>query len=348
MPRRSATLAVSILLLVVLAITASRMSVPYAALTPGPTTDTLGSSHGKPLIHIEGRPTFPTSGHLNLTTIQITKSDYRMDLIRALRGWLDPDMAVVPKETFYPEGKTQQQIQQQNAEEMQLSQQHATTAAMRQLGIPVASSVVVGAVVRGTPSVGRLHAGDRILAVDGKRPATKDDVRRTIVTHRPGDLVVFDIERQGKRQRVTVFATLDSDGEPPRRSIVGILPAEQHRYPFPVTIQLDNVAGPSAGLMFALGIVEKLTPEDITSGLFVAGTGSIDDQGKVGRIGGIQMKIIGARKAGAKVFLTPKDNCEEARKVDAGEMRLIRVDTLTDAMSSLRGLRGGAGSVPTC
>jgi Lon-like protease len=346
MPRRRATLVVSILLLVVLAIAASRLPVPYAALSPGPTTDTLGTSGGKPLIEIVGRKTYPTTGHLNLTTVAITNADYRMDLIRALRGWLDPDVAVVPKETFYPDDKSQKEIQQENAEDMQLSQQHATTAALRQLKIPITVDLVVGAVVQDTPSVGKLRAGDRILAVDARPVSTPDAVRAAVTKHKPGDTVTFDIERKGGRQQVAISAGKDPDN--PDRTIVGIVPQEQHKYPFTVKIQLDNVAGPSAGLMFALGIVDKLTPEDITGGKFIAGTGQIDDTGKVAPIGGIQMKIVAARDAGAKVFLTPKDNCPEATGVDAKDMLLVKVDTLTDALTSLTAVRGGKDDFPRC
>ncbi len=346
MPRRRATLVVSILLLVVLAIAASRLPVPYAALSPGPTTDTLGASGGKPLIEIIGRKTYPTTGHLNLTTVAITNADYRMDLIRALRGWADPDVAVVPKETFYPDDKSQKEIQQENAEDMQLSQQHATTAALRQLKIPITVDLVVGAVVKDTPSVGKLRAGDRILAVDAHPVVTPDAVRAAVTKHKPGDTVTFDIERKGAREQVAISAGKDPDN--PKRTIVGIVPQEQHKYPFTVKIQLDNVAGPSAGLMFALGIVDKLTPEDITGGTFIAGTGQIDDTGKVAPIGGIQLKIVAARDAGAKVFLTPADNCAEARGVDAKGMRLVKVDTLDDALKSLDTLRAGKGDVPHC
>jgi Lon-like protease len=346
MPRRSATLVVSTVLLVVLAIGASLMPVPYAALSPGPTTDTLGSSGGKPLIEIAGRKTYPTSGHLNLTTVAITNADYRMDLIRALRGWVDPTTAVVPRETFYPEDKSEKEIRQENAEEMQLSQQNATTAALRHLKVPITNEVVVGAVVKDSPSQGKLHAGDKILSVDGAGVATPEQVKGAVTKRKPGDTVAFQVDRKGKRQAVPVVAGKDPDD--PNRTIVGIVPQEQHKYPFTVKIQLDNVAGPSAGLMFALGIVDKLTPEEVTGGKFVAGTGQIDDKGKVSPIGGIQMKVIAARKVGADVFLTPKENCVEAARVDAGRTRLVKVESLDDAMQSLAKLRSGRTDVPAC
>jgi PDZ domain-containing protein len=346
MPRRSATLAVSILLLVALAITASQLPVPYAALSPGPTTDTLGTSDGKPLIEIRGERTYPTKGHLNLTTVAITNADYRMDLIRALRGWIDPEVAVVPRETFYPDDKSEKEIRQENVEDMQNSQQHATTAALRQLRVKVTSELVVGAVVKDSASDGKLHAGDLIRSVDGTPVRTPQEVQTAVRKHKPGDVVTFQVERKGKPARVAVTAR--EDPEQKGRPLVGIATQERHRYPFEVKIQLDNVAGPSAGLMFALGIVDKLNPEDITGGQFIAGTGEIDDEGKVGPIGGIQMKIIAARKAGAKVFLTPRENCAEAAAVDHDGMRLVKVETLKGALDALTAVRTGKGQIPAC
>ena len=346
MPRRTATLVVSILLLVALAVTASRFPVPYAALSPGPTTDTLGASDGKPLIEISGKPTYPTKGHLNLTTVAITNADYRMDLIRALRGWIDPEVAVVPRETFYPEDKSEKEIRQENAEDMQLSQQHATTAALRQLGVKVGSELVIGSVVKDSPAVGKLKAADHILKVDGTPVSTPGEVRTAVRKHKPGETVTFEVERQGAVRQVPVTTVADPEGG--GHALVGITTQEKHIYPFEVKIQLDNVAGPSAGLMFALGIIDKLTKDDITGGRFVAGTGEINDEGKVGPIGGIQMKIIAARKAGAKVFMTPAANCGEAAKVDADGMRLVRVENLKGALDALSSVRAGRDDYPRC
>jgi PDZ domain-containing protein len=266
--------------------------------------------------------------------------------VRALRGWLDPDVAVVPKETFYPRDKSSKEIQQENVEEMQTSQQNATTAALHQLGIPVTTQLVVSAVVKDTPAVGKLHAGDQIVTVDGHAVTKPEDVRSAVTKHKPGDVVSFGVQRAGKRQQVQVTAGRDPDA--PTRTIVGIVPSEAHKYPFTVKIQLDNVAGPSAGLMFALGIIEKLTPDDITGGKFIAGTGTIDDDGKVGPIGGIQMKIIAARQAGAKVFLTPADNCAEATGVNSGGVKLVKVHSLSEALQALTALRTHRGDVPAC
>jgi Lon-like protease len=345
MPRRSWTLAVAGLLLVALASVASFLPVPYARLVPGPTTDTLGSAGGKPLISIKGRPTYAATGRLELTTVRVTSADYRMSLVEALAGWLQPDVAIVPRETVHPENLSAEEIRQQNAEEMELSQQHATYAALRQLGIPVDAHVVVASVVRDTPAVGRLHAADVLAAVDGTPVSAPDDVRAAVRRHRPGEEVVFDVVRKGAKQKVTVRAA-GAEGDP-QRAFVGIEVDRGYDFPFTVDIRLDDVGGPSAGLMFALGIVEKLTGEDVTGGAAIAGSGTIDDDGSVGPIGGIGMKLLGAKRAGASAFLVPEGNCRAAAANQPDGIRLIKVSSLKGAMDALDSLHDG-GDVPRC
>ncbi len=186
------------------------------------------------------------------------------------------------------------------------------------------SWVVVSTVVKDSPAEGRLHAGDVIKAVDGRTVRKPSDVAELVTEHKPGQDVVFTIvpaeeqaaaEKEGrtptKTEKVTITtATSDDAGE--ERAVVGISAGTDHTFPFTIDIKLADVGGPSAGLMFALGIYDKLTPGDLTGGTFVAGTGTIDDTGKVGPIGGIGMKTIGARDKGAQYFLTPKDNCAAA------------------------------------
>lgn len=133
------------------------------------------------------------------------------------------------------------------------------------------------------------------------------------------------------------------------RAVVGIQAGTDHVFPFTIDIKLDDVGGPSAGLMFALGIVDKLTPESLTDGKFIAGTGTIDEKGEVGPIGGIEMKLVGARDAGARYFLTPADNCEAAAADTPAGLTLIKVDTIDDATKALAKLRGGdTASLPAC
>ena len=348
MSRRSVTIVVASVLFVLLVAVAALLPVPYAELSPGPTTNTLGKSGGRQLITITGRQTYPPAGHLNLTTVAVTSADRKLGLLEALRGWLDDTVAVVPRETVYPEDQTPKEIEQQNAEQMELSQEHATAAALLKLGVkPTKRTVLVAEVAADSPAKGKIHAGDEITAVNGVPVSSPEEVRAEIRKHKPGDQLTVTIMRAGKSEDVTVGTRAADDD--PSVAQVGIVPDVAYTWPFTVDIQLDNVGGPSAGLMFALGIYDKLTPGDLTGGKFVAGTGTIDDSGTVGPIGGIQMKIIGARRAGATVFLAPGDNCREALSNPPRGIRIVPVDTLDNALSALSAVRAGkTAQLPSC
>lgn len=359
MPRRTATLLASTLMLIALICAGVLIPVPYAEMSPGPTVNTLGEHEGEPVLQISGHKTYPTTGHLNMTTVRVTGADYTMNLLEAVVGWLNHDSAVVPHKTLYPEGQTAEQADQENAEEFSQSQESAKVAALKQLKLPVASQTVVQSVVKDAAADGRLHAGDVIKAVDGTAVKSTADVAKLVTRHKPGERVVFTIipaktaaaaEKQGKRpeggqQKVSLTTQKAEDG----RAIVGIQAGVDHTFPFPIDVKLADVGGPSAGLMFALGIIDKLTPEDLTGGKFIAGTGTIDDQGKVGPIGGISMKTVGARDKGAEFFLTPKDNCATAAKDIPDGLTLVKVGTINDAVKALEKIRAGdTDALPSC
>ena len=355
MPRRTATLLASTLTLIALLCAALLLPVPYSEMSPGPTVNTLGEHGGEPVLQISGRKTYKTSGHLNMTTVRVTSADFRMNLVEAVSGWLSGDQKIVEHDTLYPRGQTAEEADQENAEEFTQSQDSAKVAALKEVGIPVGSRVIVSAVVKGGASQGVLHAGDAIKAVDGTAVKAASDVAELVTKHKPGEKVVFTVvpaKNAGKKDAATkdlTITTKKSADDGKSRAVVGIQAGVEHTYPFKIDIKLADVGGPSAGLMFALGIVDKLTPTDLTGGKFVAGTGTIDDDGKVGPIGGIDMKTIGARSKGAQYFLTPSDNCAEAAKDTPSGLRLVKVKTIDDAMAALKKIRtGDTASLPSC
>ncbi|WP_371498987.1 PDZ domain-containing protein [Kitasatospora sp. NBC_00374] len=352
MPRRSATMLAATLLLIGLLCASVVMKVPYTEMSPGPTYNTLGVQEktGEPVISISGHETYPTSGHLNMTTVQVTGANYQPGLVSAVVGWLRDDVLVVPHDNVYPKGQTDREAQQQNAEEFASSEDSAKTAALTQLGIPVGAQVIVGSVAAGSPAEGKLHAGDRIVAVDGTPVTTAASVAEQVTKHKPGEATVFTVVPRGAaetdRAEVSITTAKAQNAD---RAIVGIVPGIDHTYPFKIDIGLQDVGGPSAGLMFALGIVDKLTPGDLTGGTFVAGTGTIADDGKVGPIGGIQMKLIAARDKGAQYFFTPADNCSEAAKATPSGLTLVKVGTLQDALGALDRISSGqTAGLPAC
>ena len=326
------------------AVAAVVLPVPYVILSPGPTLNTLGRGPGgRPLIQITGHRTYPTVGHLNLVTVSFQggPSD-SLNVFTALRAWLTPHDAVVPQEELFGPGQSQQQVAREDTQQMTSSQQAATAAALCVLGIKLTSVITV--VAKGYPAHGVLRRGDVITAVDGKPVTCRTDAATLIRARAPGAPVTLTVVRTTGGHRVTrVFhlKTASLGGH----AVVGV--SQNYVFPFNVSIRVGDIGGPSAGLMFALGIVDKLAPINLTDGKFIAGTGEISADGAVSPIGGIQQKMVGARQAGATVFLTPAANCADAVGAVPSGMRLIKVSTLGEAVTDLKALAAGR-SVPSC
>ena len=200
MPRRTATLLASTLLLIALLCAGVLIKVPYSEMSPGPTVNTLGKHDGDPVLNIKdesghkGEPKqYRTSGHLNMTTVRVTGSEYRMNLVEAVSGWLRHDGVVVPHSTLYPDNKSAQQVDQENAEEFSASQESAKVAALKELKVPVSSHVVVSSVLKGGPAEKKLHGGDVVTAVDGKPVGKPESVAEVVTQHKPGQKTTFTV-----------------------------------------------------------------------------------------------------------------------------------------------------------
>ncbi|HVE74250.1 MAG TPA: S16 family serine protease [Mycobacteriales bacterium] len=331
-----------------LLISAAASNVPYVALGPGPAYDTLGKMGPKPddkqVIEITGRRTYPTTGRIDLTTVGVSDN---LTFAQALLGWFDDDLAVIPREVVYPKNRKKKDIDQENAQQMRVSQDNATSAALRHLGIPITTEVKVDEIVPGSPAAGQLQPGDVLLFVDDVEVTDPAQLRDLTNSRAPGQSVRIGYRRGTDVAEVELTTVATTAPNQPTRAVIGVLTSAAVRYPFTVAISLKDVGGPSAGLSFALGIIDKLDPVDITGGRHVAGTGEIDPQGKVGPIGGITQKLIAAKRNGATVFLVPEDNCAEAVSDAPAGLQLLRVGTLREALVGLRILRDG-GTPPLC
>jgi Lon-like protease len=343
MPRRTLTLWISAIAVIVAILVAERISVPYVILGPGPTLNTLGKDQsGKPLITISGRTVHPTSGHLNMVSITYEGGPgHGFNVFTALRAWLDPHEAVVPESEIFAPGQSQQQVTQQDQTEMTGSQQSATAAALSQLHIKFQTMPGVVSVIKGYPADGKLKAGDLITAVDGQPVTSASQLTTQIKAHAAQPLTLA-VQRSGQATQVQITARQVSG-----RPVLGIEVQDQYKFPFSVTIQIGQIGGPSAGMMFALGIIDKLSTENLTNGKFIAGTGEISANGAVSPIGGIQQKMIGARDAGATVFLAPAGNCKDTQGAVPAGLRVVKVSTLSGAISALQNLKAGQ-PVPSC
>lgn len=329
-----------IVLVVLLGAGGGAVRVPYVALGPGPTFNTLAQVDGSEVVDIQGTQTYPTAGNLNMTTVSVSDG---ITLFGAVGLWVSGRYALVPRETVYPPDKPEEQVKQENLQQFAESEDSAEVAALHYLKFPF--SVRVAQVTGGSPSDGLLMAGDRLTTVNGTGVATAGDVMTALAETRPGDGVAIGFTRDGQKGSTRVVLGVRPDDEP--RGYLGVTTADAPNVPFTVDFSLSEVGGPSAGLMFSLAVVDKLTPGELNAGSFVAGTGTIDNDGAVGAIGGIPFKMVAAREAGAQTFLVPADNCAEALSNAPDGLRLVKVETLSGAVDALESL--GAGSdAPSC
>jgi PDZ domain-containing protein len=331
--RRVRTLSIAGVLFIVLFVLALTMPVPYVVLSPGPTLNTLGTDKsGNTIIVIEGRKPARTTGHLNLTTVSISGDS--ITAFQALAAWLTHDEVVVPKTAVYPPGRSEDETNQQNAQDFQLSQDTATAAALCELGYPKGFGVID--VPSDGPSQGILQPGDRFVSVAGKPVTSRTQLEDILKKLPPGTKVHVVVKRASKTADLTVTLGDLPKGLNRTGGYLGVVPDDTCLAPFTVDLGLANqIGGPSAGLMFALGIMDKVGSVDLTKGRFIAGTGTIDTDGKVGPIGGIQLKLIAARDAGATVFLAPAGNCGDVRDATPKGLTVVKVNTLHDAVQDL-------------
>lgn len=347
MSRRALTLLVAGVAVVVAAIVAAVLPVPYVILSPGPTLNTLGSVNGKPLIEIDSPMAHAARGHLNMVTVNFQGGPGdEINIFTALRGWLSPHDAVVPQAEVFGTGQTQQEVLKQDVQQMTFSQQDAAAAALTQLKIRFRTFVQVAQTERGLPAAKVLRAGDVITAVNGVPVNSLGTLSTQISAASAGRPITLTITRNGrtKQVRTDTVVTIESGK---RVRVIGVVVQPSYRFPFGIKIRVGDIGGPSAGLMFALGIIAKLGHVDLTGGRFIAGTGEITPNGAVEPIGGIQQKMAGARAMGATVFLVPAGNCQDAASAVPAGMRLVKISTLAGAVHDLEAL-GAGRSVPTC
>ncbi|NYG06171.1 PDZ domain-containing protein [Phycicoccus badiiscoriae] len=343
--RRSTVALVGVFLLIALGALSVMIGLPYVIMKPGPVTNTLGTLDGKPLITVSGAPTYPTQGALDFTTVRIAGGPgSRVTVWDVLEAAINPDEAVVDEGLYFPTGVTDKQVQEESTAEMVDSQQEAVAVALKALGKKVIEHVVIGAVAKDAPSAALLKNGDEIVTIDGKRVADSNAVRAAVSLHKPGETVALGLVRDGKP--VTVSAkTRAADG----RATVGVFLGIRFEFPIDVKINAGNVGGPSAGTMFSLAVYDTLTPGPLTGGQKIAGTGTMDAEGQVGPIGGIQQKLVGAHDGGAAWFLAPAANCDEVVGHVPDGLRVVRISTFAEAKSAVEAIadrRGG--SLPTC
>jgi Lon-like protease len=334
--RQRVTAAVGVLALIGLVFAVNFYRLPVIALSPGPMEDVLAR------LKVEGSRVYDSEGKLYLTSVGI---DDDVRFYEALLDMANRDVQLLPRAELYPEEQDSTEIDKENTALMDRSKETASVVALREVGYEIEpSGVEVTQVVAGTPADGMLRAGDRILDADGRAVASTDEVRAAITRHEIGERVAFRIDRDDTEKNVSVQVR-EADGQPR----VGILLRDLFPdLPVKVSIETENnIGGPSAGLMFTLSIIDKLTPEDLTGGKRIAGTGEIALDGGVLPVGGVAEKLIAVRRLGVTTFLIPAENCDSVRGRVPDGLRLVKVSTITDALRFLRDPKAAA-TAPGC
>jgi PDZ domain-containing protein len=355
-PRRSRRSTIGralILFALIVTLVVSLVPSPYVIEQPGPVFDTLGEVEvddaSVPLIEIADAQTYPTGGSLSMLTVSIKGNrENRLNWFQVATAWFDPSKAVVPLESVYPEGVSFKQSQEQSKVDMQNSQQEAIAAALSELDYDFSTILEVVTVADDAPADGALLAGDEIVSVNGETFADVTGLQQAIAANGTEAPATVDVVRDGETLSVDV-TPVSSGGSAPR-PVVGITIRGIFEFPIDVTIQLENVGGPSAGQMFALGIIDKLTPGELTGGESFAGTGTISGGGAIGPIGGIQQKLYGAVRSGADYFLAPAANCDEVVGHIPEGLEVFSVENLDDSLAAVEAVAGGEStdSLPRC
>lgn len=342
---------IAITVAIVIGVIFAFMPSPYVIEQPGPVYDTLGVAENGddeevPLIEIPDETTYPTDGELNLLTVSVVgRPGQTPNWLEVLAAWFDRTRSVIPVEAIFPPGISSEDRDAQNQAAMVDSQQDAIAAALVELDYDFPREVTVAGLLEGSPADGILEEGDVIVSFDGTDVNSITELQTAVREHGTDAPAQVDIIRDGAPLTVEV-TPVDRDGT----AVIGVGVRMVYEFPIDVELQLDDVGGPSAGMMFALGIVDKLTPGPMTGGEIFAGTGTIDSAGRVGPIGGIRQKLWGAERAGADWFLAPESNCDEVSGNVPDGVTVFAVKTLDEARTIVEDVADGevTGSYPSC
>jgi PDZ domain-containing protein len=322
--RQRVTVGVGVLALVALVFALNFYKLPVVALSPGPMEDVLVR------IKVQGPRVYDSKGKLYLTSVGV---DDNVRFYEALLDLANRDVQLLPRAQVFPEDDSTDEIDKENVALMDMSKETAKVVALRELGYDIEpSGVEVTQIVSGAPADGKLETGDRIVEVDHRAVTSTDQVRKAITGHRLGERVAFRVKRGKASKEVSVLVQA-ADNQPR----VGVVLRDLFPdLPVRVTIETENIGGPSAGLMFTLSIIDRLTSVDLTAGRRIAGTGEIALDGSVLPVGGVAEKLIAVRRRGVTIFLIPADNCGDVRGRVPDGLRLVKVSSLEEALRFLR------------
>jgi PDZ domain-containing protein len=339
MSRRALAFLVGLVVLIGLFAATALVSLPYVVLYPGPTLNLLGTSGGRPVVEVGGHQTYPDAGRLDLVTY------YAYDhpnLITTLGEWLSPGHSVVSEGEFLAGGLGAMPETGPDALPASEIQNELTAAVLRQLEIPFGEKVIVSHTVPGFPAAGVLRAGDAITAIDGRPVTSLTGTGQLIEDRAVGQPISVTVNRRGVAKSFRLLTKRGTDG----KAEIGIYESGAFTFPFSVRVGANACSG-GCDLMFALALLDKLSPLNLTGGGVVAGTGDVDDLGDIEPVFGINVLLADLHNPGATVFLTPAADCAQALRAAPHGLRLVKVSTLDGAVSALEAVRAGRPA-PLC
>jgi PDZ domain-containing protein len=311
--------------LAALVLLAGTWTLPYYSIGPGPARAV------EPLIAFDGEARYESEGSFVLTSIHYEQ----LTPFGVVQAWLDPERSVVSREFLFQPGESREEEQQRATSEMDQSKIHAAFVVLEDLTeYPEESGdgVLVEAVEDGCSAEGELFPGDVVHAVDGNEVDDVADAQRAIRAAPSGAPLTFDVSVDGEPETVTLVREPCGRSE---RPIVGVSLIET--FPFDVRISSGRIGGPSAGLAWALGLYDLLTPGDLTGGRRIAVTGQLGIDGTVFPIGAPDEKVVAAAGAGAAILILPEENLSEARAAGDRGVELVPVGSFHDALEYLQG-----------
>ncbi|EYT52976.1 ATP-dependent serine protease [Leucobacter sp. UCD-THU] len=342
--RRRLRIMLALALVACAVLLAALIPSPFVVERPGPVVNTLGEveledGEVEPVISVDDAELYEADGELNLLTVSILGDPaHPRSWLSLVPSLFDPAQRVAPVAEFYPEGVTLEQRQTQNAAYMDSSQMQAAAAAFRWLGEAVPVELSVAAVIEDGPSDGVLREGDVLLTADGAPIADFAELRALVTETGAGGRIVLGIEREGVPQEAAIEPRIPQGGDEP---LIGATIASSYELPNEVDISLSQIGGPSAGLVFALGLVERLTPGTMVDGSIISATGTISGTGEVGAIGGLAQKMWAADRAESDLFLMPIGNCGDLPERRPEGLRIAPVATLDEAISAVEAVAAG-------
>ena len=323
------------------------LPTPYVIESPGPTFNVLGDTKGEPVISVAGVKTFETEGNLDVLTVSLIGSrEQTPSWLELAMAWMDPAKIVVPLDQAFPANQTTEEVQAESTAMMEESQQDAIAAALINLGYEVPSHVYVSEVSAGAAASGKVKAADFIISVNRVEIKTIEGLREEVAKFDGSKPLAIEYTRAGTPGSAQISPVKDAEGN----YRLGLMVGYKFDFPVKIQLQLGDVGGPSGGMMFALGIVDKLTPGFLNGGEYIAGTGTITPTGDVGPIGGIRQKLFGAADKGAQYFLAPSANCDEVVGHIPEGLQVFSVSKLSEAVKILEQISMGANlsTLPTC